>query len=253
MQYCDEKHCNCGMCTWLGSRQHSSKRRSSGSLGLRVRRVSSRKSVARTSKFSAVRMKTGKHCERTKPQIRIITSNSRILFNATISLLISYWRNEERIVLSVVVTRNAFASNLRQSFYSFQSFHDYRAISLEYSMQGRLPIGWVAANSAASMIPRWILWLRGPTILCRCRPERIQTKPLKWTHNLIFITKRSHGSVGIRATLSKFPVFSNDWSILYGQLWQGGIQQNSRWSSNYGSMRATLTRQVFSRSFVVAG
>lgn len=66
------------------------KRSSSGSFGLSVKRVNNLYKVANTSKLSAERENTGRHCDRTKPHMRITTNNSRILFNATISLLISY-------------------------------------------------------------------------------------------------------------------------------------------------------------------
>lgn len=68
---------------------------SSGSFGFNVKRVSSLYKVARTSKFSAERENTGKHCARTSPHMRITTNSSRILFNATISLLISYYKDRK--------------------------------------------------------------------------------------------------------------------------------------------------------------
>lgn len=79
------------MRTWLGSKQHSSSNTSSGSFGFSASRVSSLNNVAKMSRLSAERANIGRHCGRSKPQIRIITSSSRILLIATRSLLMSYY------------------------------------------------------------------------------------------------------------------------------------------------------------------
>lgn len=81
-----------GMDTWFGSKQHSSNSTSSGSFGFNANLVSNRKMVARTSQLSENRQNTGKHCDFNRPHMRIMTSNSLILFRATMSLLMSYWR-----------------------------------------------------------------------------------------------------------------------------------------------------------------
>lgn len=69
---------------------------SSGSFGFNVRRVKSLYKVAKTSKFSAERENTGKHWARTSPHMRITTNSSRILFSATISLLMSYFCEQKQ-------------------------------------------------------------------------------------------------------------------------------------------------------------
>lgn len=80
---------------------HEPSNNSSGSFGFNVKRVSSLYKVAKTSRFSADRENTGKHCERTNPHMRITTNNSRMLFKATISLLMSYCNQVSQQLVSI--------------------------------------------------------------------------------------------------------------------------------------------------------
>lgn len=101
------------MSTWLGSRQHSSKRTSSGSFGFNASLVSSRNNVANMSRFSADRANTGRHCGFNKPQILIITSSSRMLLMATMSLLMSYckWKGIGNLAVSSTIQASYFEDN----------------------------------------------------------------------------------------------------------------------------------------------
>lgn len=86
---------------------------SSGSDGFSVKRVSNLYKVAKTSRFSADRENTGKHCDRTSPHIRITTNNSRILFSATRSLLISYWSRSTRTPFKMSLANNMLCNKLQ--------------------------------------------------------------------------------------------------------------------------------------------
>lgn len=101
------------------NRTHLPNKISSGSFGFNVKRVRSLYKVAKTSKFSAERENTGKHCARTSPHMRITTNSSRMLFRATISLLISYFNLRKKGIkmkLYKVNTPRILKNNLRNYF-----------------------------------------------------------------------------------------------------------------------------------------
>lgn len=136
---------------------------SSGSFGFNVKRVKSLYKVASTSKFSAERENTGKHWARTSPHMRITTNNSRILFNATMSLLMSYCREEINKWVSLCAIQNnmivIFGVYVHRNCDWFRSCHDCLEVLLKCLVLNRQPIESTVAGFEVLTLPQKILLL----------------------------------------------------------------------------------------------